>query len=159
MDKEAKFFLRDLAWARPLNENQKPGRRPRRLSNILSVGDIIAVSQGEDSKFYLQQIPNINGGLIAMQPDTGRILAISGGWDHGQSNFNRATQAQRQPGSTFKPIVYLAALESGISPVTPISDDRVKLALRNGKFLSPKMSMGPMPIHGPCIKAWKNHEI
>ena len=131
--------LSSLSWARPLGVNNARGRQPRDVSDILGLGDLIAVSPRDDEGAYdLQQIPLVNGGLVAMDPQTGRVLAISGGWDFGQSNFNRATQAQRQPGSTFKPIVYLAALEAGISPGAPVSDDRIKLALGRGEFFEPK---------------------
>ena len=72
--------------------------------------------------YSLRQVPEISGAFVAMDPHTGRVLALTGGWSYKQSEFNRATQANRQPGSSFKPIVYLAALESGMTPSTIILD-------------------------------------
>jgi penicillin-binding protein 1A len=72
--------------------------------------------------YSLRQVPEISGALVAMDPHTGRVLALTGGWSYKQSEFNRATQANRQPGSSFKPIVYLAALEAGLTPSTIILD-------------------------------------
>ena len=119
------------------------------MSNVLGRGDIIAVSRKNDTSYNLQQVPFVNGALVAMEPDTGRVLALTGGWDYGQSNFNRGTQAQRQPGSTFKPIVYLSALEQGISPSNPVSDDRIRLPLRNGEVFAPRNADGRyvLPVH------------
>ena len=82
----------------------------------LKVGDVIPVSKGDGGMFALRQIPLVSGGMVAMDPHTSRVLAMVGGWDERQSTFNRATQALRQPGSTFKPIVYAAALDNGFTP-------------------------------------------
>ena len=75
-----------------------------------------------DSRYTLRQIPEIEGALIAMDPHTGRVLAMVGGYDYDKSQFNRAVQARRQPGSAFKPFVYLAALDKGFTPSTLILD-------------------------------------
>jgi penicillin-binding protein 1A len=87
-----------------------PGARP----TLPPGGAALAVSGGEH--FMLRQIPMVQGALVTVDPATGRVLAMSGGWSYEQSQFNRATQAERQPGSSFKPMVYLTALEQGISP-------------------------------------------
>ena len=70
------------------------------------------------NKWSLKQLPKINGAIVVMDPYTGRVLAMAGGFSFKLSEFNRATQAQRQPGSAFKPIVYAAALENGFNPST-----------------------------------------
>ncbi|HLB80050.1 MAG TPA: penicillin-binding protein 1A [Dongiaceae bacterium] len=97
----------------------------------LRPGDVVAVEPvGEDAEgrpypadsYALRQIPEVGGALVALDPHTGRVLAMSGGWSYAMSEFNRATQALRQPGSAFKPLVYLAALESGLTPSTIILD-------------------------------------
>lgn len=142
-ERVGQIFRNTIGWARPVDEDGNLGRKPRSMSDVIAVGDLIAVSPREDEElvFDLQQIPLVNGGMIAMEPTTGRVLAVAGGWDHANSKFNRATQAQRQPGSTFKPVVYLAALEAGLTPGRPVSDDKVKLRLlEEGKFFEPKNS-------------------
>ncbi|MSP68220.1 MAG: penicillin-binding protein 1A [Alphaproteobacteria bacterium] len=114
----------EIEWARPALEGQRAGSRPRRAGDVVAVGDVVVVAQeaSPGAGFPLRQIPNVEGALVAMDPHTGRVLAMVGGWSAERSVFNRATQAQRQPGSSFKPIVYVAALESGFSPVS-LADD------------------------------------
>jgi penicillin-binding protein 1A len=117
----------DVTWAR---RRTPEGRGPpvNAATDVLQVGDIIAVEplmeEGEviPGRYALRQVPEISGALVAMDPHTGRVLAMTGGWSYQQSEFNRATQARRQPGSSFKPIVYLAALEAGFTPSTMILD-------------------------------------
>ena len=75
-----------------------------------------------DNAYELRQIPDVEGGLIAMDPHTGKVLALVGGYDFAKSQFNRATQAKRQTGSAFKPFVYMAALDNGYSPTDLILD-------------------------------------
>lgn len=84
-------------------------------------GDVILVTHDQGT-ITLRQIPTVNGAIVAMDPHTGRVLAMVGGWSFDSSEFNRATQAQRQPGSAFKPFVYLAGLEHGRTPATFILD-------------------------------------
>lgn len=100
----------------------------------LSAGDVlVAASTGKDSKeFDLHQIPEVNGAMIVMDPHTGRVLAMSGGYAYGGTEFNRATQAKRQPGSAFKPFVYLAAMENGFTPATVVVDEPVELPQGGG---------------------------
>ncbi len=123
--------LADLKWARPWLEGEKLGPRVKSAADVLQVGDVIAVetiTNGEDGptladgRHTLRQIPEVEGALIAMDPHTGRVLAMVGGYDHDKSQFNRAVQARRQPGSAFKPFVYLAALDQGFTPSTLILD-------------------------------------
>ncbi|MCW9001117.1 MAG: penicillin-binding protein 1A [Rhodospirillales bacterium] len=120
-----------MRWARPWLKGQKVGARPSAPSDVLKAGDVVYVEPalaGEDEEPYpdgayaLQQIPAANGGLIALDPHTGRVLAMLGGYDFSRSQFNRVTQAYRQPGSAFKPFVYLTALDSGYTPSTLILD-------------------------------------
>ena len=123
--------MQELRWARPWQEDQKVGARPNSASAVLSAGDVVLVEpvtqDGEgnpypDGSYGLRQVPDVDGGLIAIDPHTGRVLAMSGGFSYQRSEFNRATQAQRQPGSAFKPMVYLAALDSGFTPATRVLD-------------------------------------
>ncbi len=121
----------ELTWARPVLPEQRVGNPPRRPADVLGVGDIVAVekvTQNSAKKPYpentygLRQVPNINGAVVVMDPQTGRVLAMSGGWSYGMSQFNRAVQASRQPGSSFKPFVYLAAMDAGFTPMTLVDD-------------------------------------
>lgn len=91
---------------------------------VLKVGDVILAEkkvEKDKTTFELQQIPQVQGALVVMDPHTGRVLAIQGGWKYGPSQFNRATQAKRQAGSAFKPFIYLAALDKGFHARHPRS--------------------------------------
>ena len=114
---KANLTLDGMKWA-------NAGKAPEKISDVLSVGDIILVEAvgGDDVSFELRQIPEANGGLIAMDPHTGRILALVGGYSFSQSQFNRASQAYRQPGSSFKPFVYAAAMDNGFTPSSQVLD-------------------------------------
>ncbi|WP_227010331.1 penicillin-binding protein 1A [Pelagibius marinus] len=123
--------MAELAWARKWIENQRIGNKPKKPSDVLKAGEVVlveAVTEDDDGKAYdqnafgLRQIPNVNGGLVALDPHTGRVLAMAGGFSYERSEFNRVTQARRQPGSAFKPFVYLAGLDSGFTPATMILD-------------------------------------
>ena len=91
---------------------------------MLAPGDVVYVEPlaGKDGQFRLRQVPEISGAIVAMDPWTGRVLAMVGGFSYDQSQFNRATQALRQPGSSFKPIVYATALDNGYTPSTIVLD-------------------------------------
>ncbi len=126
---EGQIFLPHLSWARRWRKGETLGPRVRRPADVLSVGDVVAVTavpkdaaDYQPGSYDLQQIPAINGALVAMDPHTGRVLAMSGGYAYRASQFNRATQALRQPGSAFKPIVYAAALENGFTPSSMVLD-------------------------------------
>ena len=96
--------------------------RKKSFEDILNVNDIIYVKKIKKNKWNLKQLPKINGAIVVMDPYTGKVLAMAGGFSFKLSEFNRATQAKRQPGSAFKPFVYAAALESGFTPSTLILD-------------------------------------
>lgn len=128
--------ITELAWAREVLEDQAVGPEITSPKQVLAVGDVVLTEPVTETPpdeegvtkpypegtYGLRQIPNINGGIVALDPHTGRVLAMSGGYDFGLSEFNRATQAWRQPGSAFKPFVYLAALDKGFTPATVILD-------------------------------------
>jgi|TARA_B110000208_G_scaffold69767_1_gene90029 penicillin-binding protein 1A len=94
----------------------------KEFNEILKVGDVIYVENTSGNIFTLRQLPLVNGGIVVMDPFTGRVLALSGGFSFKKSEFNRATQALRQPGSAFKPFIYALALENGYTPSTLILD-------------------------------------
>jgi len=107
-----KLYFKNLKWSLPKNKT---------ISSIHSIGDIIFVKK-EKNLWKLKQYPKVNGGIIALDPFTGDVKALVGGFNFKSSEFNRVTQAKRQPGSAFKPIVYAAALENGFSPNSIILD-------------------------------------
>ena len=101
---------KDISWTK------------KEFNDLFKVGDLIYVQNIRDNKFAIKQIPKINGGIVVMDPYTGRVLALSGGFSFKNSEFNRATQALRQPGSAFKPFVYALALENNYTPSSLILD-------------------------------------
>jgi penicillin-binding protein 1A len=122
---KATLELQYLSWAKKPLKDGLVGAEVTSVHQVLKAGDVILVEKVEvDEKmvYGLRQIPEINGAIIALDPHTGRILSMVGGWSYAQSEFNRATQAIRQPGSAFKPFVYLAALDKGFTPATLVLD-------------------------------------
>ena len=105
----------------------------KEFNEILKIGDIIYVENLKNNVFALRQLPEVNGGIVVMDPYTGRVVALSGGFSFKKSEFNRATQALRQPGSAFKPFIYALALENGYTPSTLILD--APLVLEQGTDL------------------------
>jgi penicillin-binding protein 1A len=116
-----------MKWARWVSSARIPGSHS---SQILDVGDVIYVEQSEkeDGEYRLRQIPEISGGLVAMDPTTGRVRALVGGFSYAQSEFNRATQALRQPGSSFKPFIYAAAIDNGYTPSSIVMDGPIEIS-------------------------------
>ena len=120
------FALDGVKWAKSASERSKGGPK---VSQILQPGDVVyAEPIGKDSGQYrLRQVPEVSGAMVAMDPWTGRVLALVGGFSYDQSQFNRATQALRQPGSAFKPFVYAAALDNGYTPSTVVLDAPIEV--------------------------------
>ena len=115
--------LRDLRWARRAAISSGRGLGPQVITahQVLGAGDVVYVERQAEG-YALRQIPEANGALVAMDPHTGRVMAMVGGFSFSLSEFNRATQAQRQPGSAFKPIVYARALDDGYTPASLVLD-------------------------------------
>lgn len=115
--------LAELAWARRVEAEGRLGPPVREARQVLRPGDVVLVEPlPAAGRFALRQRPLVEGALVALDPHTGRVLAMSGGFSYRQSQFNRATQARRQAGSAFKPFVYLAALEAGFTPSSIVLD-------------------------------------
>lgn len=114
----------DVAWAR--------------AGKGIGAGDLVFVEAAKGGGFRLKQVPAVNGALVAMDPYSGRVVAMVGGYSFSLSSFNRATQALRQPGSSFKPIVYAAALESGYTPASTVLDAPITLKGYGGQDWSPE---------------------
>ncbi|WP_299005726.1 penicillin-binding protein 1A [uncultured Caulobacter sp.] len=121
---EGQIVGEDMAWA-------KAGKG-------LKAGDLVFVEKAASGGYRLRQVPAVNGALVAMEPYTGRIVALVGGYSYSLSNFNRATQAKRQPGSSFKPFVYATALENGYTPASVVVDAPITLKGANGQDWSPE---------------------
>jgi penicillin-binding protein 1A len=120
--------LDGVKWAKPASGAAR-GKTPTKMSQVLEVGDVIYVEPlGKDSPQYrLRQPPEVSGAIVVMDPMTGRVLAMVGGFSYDQSQFNRATQAMRQPGSSFKPFVYATALDNGYTPSTVVMDAPIEI--------------------------------
>lgn len=116
----------EMKWAyRSAKGDRKTAKSPE---GVFSPGDVVYVEPTDAQGSYrLRQPPRVQGGLVAMDPHTGRVVAMAGGFSYGQSEFNRATQAMRQPGSSFKPFVYAAALDNGYTPASVIMDAPIEI--------------------------------
>jgi penicillin-binding protein 1A len=110
-----------MRWARPTLDKGQVGPRPQSAKEILNPGDVIRV-QSKQGKWWLAQLPKAQGALVTLNPNNGAIEALVGGFNYDASKFNRATQAYRQPGSSFKPFVYAAALAKGFTLASVIND-------------------------------------
>jgi penicillin-binding protein 1A len=125
--------LEGMRWAKP-TAGVARGRTPTSVAQVLSPGDVIYADPlvGRDGtliegQFRLRQLPEVSGAMVVMDPWTGRVLAMVGGFSFDQSQFNRATQAYRQPGSSFKPLVYSSALDNGYTPSTVVVDAPIEI--------------------------------
>jgi penicillin-binding protein 1A len=112
----------------------------KKLKQVFAPGDVVYVEaiEGKPGQYRLRQIPEISGAIVAMDPYTGRVFAMVGGFSFDQSAFNRATQALRQPGSSFKPFVYSAALDNGYTPSSIILDEPIEIAQPDGSVWRPE---------------------
>ncbi|MGD8349203.1 MAG: penicillin-binding protein 1A [Gammaproteobacteria bacterium] len=114
-------FEGGIDWAAPFIDEDNQGPKPEKVSDVLAVGDVVWLEQ-RDSQWLLADVPRVEGALVSIDPSTGGINAMVGGFDYFKNKFNRATQARRQPGSNFKPFIYSAALEKGFTAATIIND-------------------------------------
>ena len=165
-----------MRWAQPVRDDGEFGPSPRRVADVVKVGDVVLVEPLPEAPeaakkpgpirkiaagmperpvalYNLCQIPDVSGALVSIDPHTGRVLAVSGGFSYEISQFNRATQAHRQPGSAIKPFVYLTALEHNFTPSTLVSDDPVSIdqgpglpPWQPGNYESGEYA-GPVPIY------------
>ncbi len=126
--------FKNIKWVRPLNARGRMKARVKRADSAVSPGDVVYVAPGKDKKgvlvpgeWNLMQVPKVGGALVAIDPHTGRILALAGGFSFANSEFDRAVQARRQPGSAFKPIVYATALDNGYTPASIVLDAPVAI--------------------------------
>ncbi len=131
--------LSAMTWARKVDTRGRIGPRVDKPSQVVTAGDVIVVERTADAdgaaQWALRQRPAVEGAVVALDPHTGRVLALSGGFSFRQSKFDRATQARRQPGSSFKPFVYLAALEDGFTPASVVVDGPITFDMGPGQGL------------------------
>ena len=112
-----------MSWAKPWRgDGMEPGASPKLTSDIIKVGDIVRIGKVSSKDWQLLEKPDVEGALVSLSPKDGAMLAMVGGFDFSASNFNRVTQAERQPGSNFKPFNYSAALEKGFTAATLVND-------------------------------------
>ena len=117
-----------MKWARPFLNTNSIGPRPQQPADVSQVGDLIRVQRQEDGTLRFVQLPAAQSALVSLDPNSGAIRALVGGFSFEQSNYNRAAQAKRQPGSSFKPFVYSAALDNGYTAGTLVNDAPIVFA-------------------------------
>lgn len=145
----------DVTWARKLLPDGKLAKKARVPGDLVDVGDVVLVramtadADGSFIRWTLRQVPEVQGAFMAMDVFSGRVLAIQGGFSYQDSVFNRATQATRQPGSSFKPFVYAAALDNGFTPATIVVDAPIEVNTPQGLWRPKNASnkfYGPTPV-------------
>ena len=150
----AEIPAKDVTWAKKRLADGTLGRKAKVPADLVAVGDVVMVrallaDDGSFDRWSLRQVPEVQGGFMAMDVNTGRVMAMQGGFSYQDSVFNRATQAARQPGSSFKPFVYAAALDSRFTPATMVVDAPIMVNTPQGLW-TPKNShdkfFGPAPL-------------
>ncbi|MDG1103556.1 MAG: PBP1A family penicillin-binding protein [Ascidiaceihabitans sp.] len=146
---------KDVQWAQKRNSDGSLAEKARVAGDLVAVGEVVHVrrltadNDGSFIRWTLRQVPKVQGGFVAMDVDTGRVIAMQGGFSYQASVFNRATQAKRQPGSSFKPFVYAAALDSGYTPATIVVDAPIEINTPQGLWRPRNSSdkfYGPTPL-------------
>ncbi|MEO1788073.1 MAG: PBP1A family penicillin-binding protein [Pseudomonadota bacterium] len=154
-DEDGHFILaEDVTWARKDLGDGALGRQAQVAGDLLELGDVVHVralgdGEGNFARWSLRQVPEVQGAFMAMDVQTGRVIAMQGGFSYQHSVFNRATQATRQPGSAFKPFVFAAALDSGFSPATILIDAPIEVETNDGLWRPRNASnrfYGPTPL-------------
>ncbi len=154
-DEDGHFIpAEDVTWARKRLADGKLAKKARVAGDLVAVGDVVlvrAVTNDDDSfnRWSLRQVPEVQGAFMAMDVNSGRVLAMQGGFSYQDSVFNRTTQATRQPGSSFKPFVYAAALDSGFTPATIVVDAPIEIETPQGLWTPKNASnkfYGPTPL-------------
>lgn len=147
-----------MQWARPYRSEDALGASPKTAAQVLAHGDVVRLRKTEDG-LRLAQLPQVSGAFVSFDSQTGAMLALEGGYDFALSKFNRATQAMRQPGSSFKPFLYSAALENGFTLASVISDAPLlfEKAAANNEDWAPKNykdeSYGPTRLHEALVRS------
>ncbi|WP_259757765.1 penicillin-binding protein 1A [Pseudomonas sp. GCEP-101] len=156
--KEEALSWDGMKWARPYLSNNSMGRMPSQPSDVVQAGDVIRVQRKSDGSLRLTQVPAAQSALVSLHPQDGAIMALVGGFSFEQSNYNRATQARRQPGSSFKPFIYSCALDNGFTAASLINDAPVVFYDEYlDKVWRPKNDtntfLGPIPMREALYKS------
>ena len=153
-EREQLLWENGIQQASPCRTENARGPAPKSPAEVLAIGDLIRVERrGEEQRWHLSQVPAVQGALVSMRPDDGAIISIVGGLGFELSKFNRATQAQRQPGSNFKPFLYSAALEAGFTAASIINDAPVVMQDTSLEDIwRPENDGGK--FHGPTRLRW-----
>jgi len=130
--------LPQVAWARAFIDENRKGRAPSKVTDAVAAGDRIRLWKNEEGVWELSQIPSVAGALVALSPEDGAVRAIVGGYHFDSSKFNRAVDARRQPGSSFKPFVYAAALHKGYTPASLVRDEPISIRLNRHEMWTPQ---------------------
>ncbi len=142
--------LEQMKWAGRYRNEETKGPPPRRVADVVTTGDLIRLRKTETGDWDLSQAPQVAGALSVIDPATGALLALVGGYDFQDNKFNRALDARRQPGSAFKPFVYAAALDQGWTPASLLQDNRLAIPYGRGKVWRPDnfdgKTLGPIRL-------------
>jgi len=144
---EGRISFENMKWATKVTLKDQKQKTAKSPEEIVAPGDVVFVTETgelESGEYRLQQVPVVQGAIIAMDPHTGRVLAMAGGFSFSESQFNRSTQAYRQPGSSFKPFVYATALDNGYTPSSVVLDAPIQISTGgdNGGIWEPKNYAG-----------------
>nr|WP_093189036.1 penicillin-binding transpeptidase domain-containing protein [Thiocapsa sp. KS1] len=147
----------EVRWARPFRDADRRGSPPRAMTDVLSVGDLVRLKQDAEGRWMLAQRPAVSGALVSVSPLDGAILAIVGGYAFGESQFNRAVDARRPAGSTFKPFIYAAALDAGWTPASLVRDEPVSRVASGSQGWRPRnfdgKNLGPIRLRPALVQS------
>ena len=139
-----------LNWARRFKNATWRANAPRKATDAVAAGDLVRLQKTKDDTWRLSQAPGVSGALVAVSPLDGGVRALVGGYYFDDSKFNRAVDARRQPGSSFKPFVYAAALDKGWTPASLVKDERISVRLSRRRMWTPenadRKTMGPIRL-------------
>lgn len=145
------------SWARPYIHVNRQGQVPAGLGATLIPGDVIRIRLNEKREWRLAQLPEVAGALVSVYPKDGAVLAMVGGFSYAISKFNRAVDSRRQPGSSFKPFVYAAALQRGWTPATLLDDEPIAIREKSGRVWRPKnfdrRFLGPVRLREALVQS------
>jgi penicillin-binding protein 1A len=146
LGRRVELSLKHVVWAQEFRNANWRGPRPRRVSDVVAVGDLIRLQQDSKGEWELGQNPGVSGAIVSIAPQDGAVRALVGGYSFNESKFNRAVDMRRQPGSSFKPFVFAAALHEGWTPASLIKDEAVRLTGRQdwNPRNSDRKEMGPI---------------
>ncbi len=153
----AKLTLAQMKWASRYRGEDAKGAAPSRVTDVVAAGDLVRLRRTEEGGWVLSQAPHVSGAISVLDPANGALVALVGGYDFQDSKFNRALDARRQPGSSFKPFVYAAALDLGWTPASLLQDERLSIRVNKGKVWRPdnfdRKTLGPIRLRLALTKS------